>query len=517
MTNKFYAGLLVLFILPVFSFAQASGVCGTSLDTESAMAMNARTLANRQIMDSGTATERDDEVVYIPIKYHLFGKADGSQVARVSNILGLHCRLNEEYAAHDIQFYINDGFEYYFNDTYYDNPSDFSFFLDSNRSNNSVNVWIGKDAIPPNAEVPEGGVIQGYYSPSDDWIVLRKAEAAYNKETFAHEMGHFLSLDHPFNGWECMYWGEYADANPGECAPTTSTCGFVPTERADGSNCATAGDYICDTPANYAFGYSASGCSYNGNACDPTGAEVNPDPTNIMGYFTGCPDSDFTPEQIEMALVDYNSNFRNYLRSDGGPTSIENITTETVAISPEDEADLSFENVTIDWEDTPNAERYLIQTALNTGFSLFVVESVVEASSIYLLDYLNPNTTYYWHVGAYNEYHTCINWSETRSFTAGTGISSIETVEGLTEFVVSPNPANAGSELTFSVNATKSFSADFELISVDGKTVYNRNGIDFTQGNSSIKVNTQSLSAGLYFATLRSANGIVNKRIVITE
>jgi hypothetical protein len=517
MTNKLLASLLTLLLIPAFTFAQSIGVCGTSIDTESALLMNARALANRQIMDSGIAEERDDEVIYIPIKYHLFGKADGTQVAKASNILGLHCRLNEEYAEHEIQFYINDGFEYHFNDNYYTNPGSFTFFLNSNRSNNSVNVFIGTEANPPGSDNGPG-VTLGYYSPGDDWIVLRKSEATYNSETFPHEMGHFLSLNHPFNGWECQFWEDWADDNPGECAPSTSTCGFVPTERANGSNCSTAGDYLCDTPANYGLGISAgNNCSYSGNACDPTGAQLEPDPTNFMGYFNGCPDMSFTPEQIEMALTDYNSNFRNYLRTDGGPTTTEAITATTVLSSPADMEELTFSNVTVDWEDTPHAEKYVIQTALNASFSLLAVESIADEASIYLLDYLNDNTTYFWRVAPFNEYSSCMNWSESRTFKTGSGISSVATVEGLTEFTVSPNPASRATDLTFSVSVEKSFTADFELISVDGKSVYSRTGINFAQGNSSIKLNTQQLAAGLYFATLRTANGVMNKRVVITE
>ena len=516
MSNKTFVGLLALLILPAFSFAQSEGVCGTGLSEESAMAMSRRALANRQIMDSGIATERDDEVVYIPIKYHLFGKSNGTLAPKASSILGLHCRLNEEYSAHDIQFYINDGFEYYFNDIYYDNPGEYPTYLNSNRSNNSVNVWIGKEAETGGGQ--EGGIVLGYYSPGADWIVLRKDQANYFSETFAHEIGHFLSLNHPFFGWECTTWEFWQEDNPSaECAPTTSPCWpFQPTERVDGSNSAVAGDFLDDTPANYSLGFGASGCFYNGDACDVTGAQLVPDPTNIMGYFSGCDDMDFTPDQVEMALTDYNSNARNYLRTDGGPTTIAEITATTELVSPANAEVLSTQNVLLDWADTPNAEKYIVQTAINAGFTLLAEERLVDAGTSFTVDYLNPGGTYYWRVAPFNEYQACVNWSETRIFTAGF-LSGVETVAGVTEFLVNPNPVSAGAELTFSVETEKSFSADFELISLDGKSVYSRNNIDFTQGNSSISVNTKNLSAGLYFATIRSANGLVNKRVVITK
>ena len=159
----------------------------------------------------------------------------------------------------------------------------------------------------------------------------------------------------------------------------------------------------------------------------------------------------------------------------------------------------------------------MVQTALNSGFSLFTTESIVDAASIHLLDYLNANTTYYWRVTPFNEYRTCINWSESRSFTTGSGISSVASIEGVNDFVVSPNPVSAGAELTFSIDTQKSFTADFDLISVEGKSVFSRTGLDFSAGNSSISVPTEKLSAGLYFASIRTANGVINKRVVITE
>lgn len=48
-------------------------------------------------------------------------------------------------------------------------------------------------------------------------------------------------------------------------------------------NCTSAGDLICDTPADPNFNYS---CSYNGNARDPIGMIYTPDPKNIMSYST---------------------------------------------------------------------------------------------------------------------------------------------------------------------------------------------------------------------------------------
>jgi hypothetical protein len=80
--------------------------------------------------------------------------------------------------------------------------------------------------------------------------------------TLAHEMGHFWGLEHTFE-------------NAGQ-------------ELANGSNCATAGDQICDTPADP---YSSpdivyvTDCIFTWMGLDPNGDYYDPDVGNIMSYY----------------------------------------------------------------------------------------------------------------------------------------------------------------------------------------------------------------------------------------
>lgn len=80
--------------------------------------------------------------------------------------------------------------------------------------------------------------------------------------TLAHEMGHFWGLPHTFE-------------NAGQ-------------ELANGSNCDTAGDQICDTPADP---YSSpdivyvTDCIFTWMGLDPNGQYYDPDVGNIMSYY----------------------------------------------------------------------------------------------------------------------------------------------------------------------------------------------------------------------------------------
>jgi len=98
----------------------------------------------------------------------------------------------------------------------------------------------------------------------------------------AHEMGHCLSLAHTFE----TAWGV-------ECP--------------DGSNCATAGDRVCDTPADDDGGWSDSPCAYTaGNSVNCNGANRNYNPltNNGMSYAPfSCRNSFTTGQKTRIAAL----------------------------------------------------------------------------------------------------------------------------------------------------------------------------------------------------------------------
>ncbi len=82
--------------------------------------------------------------------------------------------------------------------------------------------------------------------------------------TLSHEMGHFFGLEHTFE-----------DSG---------------NELADGSNCETAGDQICDTPGDpYVAGEDPAeyveDCRYYNTKKDANGDFFSPEVTNIMSYY----------------------------------------------------------------------------------------------------------------------------------------------------------------------------------------------------------------------------------------
>ena len=102
-----------------------------------------------------------------------------------------------------------------------------------------------------------------------------------------HEMGHFFGLSHTFQG--------------------------NGTELVDGSNCTTAGDKICDTPADpFVPGESMDdyldGCTFISAKTDANGDFYVPDVGNIMSYYPDMCTCGFTYDQ-------YNAMANKYLNS----------------------------------------------------------------------------------------------------------------------------------------------------------------------------------------------------------
>ena len=105
-------------------------------------------------------------------------------------------------------------------------------------------------------------------------IVNECAGVPNNKSTVPHEFGHYFDLYH------------------------THETSIAP-ECADGSNCATAGDLLCDTPADPKLDdVNMAGCVYVGTEVDPCGDPYTPDPSNLMCYAPKQCRTEFTPGQI---------------------------------------------------------------------------------------------------------------------------------------------------------------------------------------------------------------------------
>ncbi|MCB0669196.1 MAG: hypothetical protein KDC80_25410, partial [Saprospiraceae bacterium] len=251
-----------------------------------------------------------DEIIYLPMAVHSFGKTDGTGFYPLQKILESFCRLNTDFAPYNIQFFLKGEIEEIARDLYYDhdNYSDGTRMMRLYKNASAINVYITNNA-PSNA--------CGYYTPSEKGIVVRKQCMGPGGHTWTHEVGHWLSLPHTFYGWEGRTY-DPNDETPAYLRINGKDTTYV--ENALGNNCHKAGDRFCDTPADYL----SLGWSCNGNfqslqvQKDPFGIDFRSDGSNFMSYSTDACQSKFSDEQSD-AMMAYAKQQASFLISNDIP------------------------------------------------------------------------------------------------------------------------------------------------------------------------------------------------------
>lgn len=147
---------------------------------------------------------------------------------------------------------------------------------------NTINMYFVTNLVGPN-----GGDACGYaYFPGGRDLIVIKKGCTGSVKTISHEMGHFFGLYHTFE---------------------TS----LGAELINGGNCSTAGDLICDTPADPG-GTNGSDCQMNPYLQDASGNWYVPQIGNIMSYYSDNCKCGFTSQQYNRIAQKFLTQ-RNYL------------------------------------------------------------------------------------------------------------------------------------------------------------------------------------------------------------
>lgn len=155
-----------------------------------------------------------------------------------------------------------------------------------------LNIWVcnlGNSllgyATPPGGQAWRDGVVVLYTA----FGTLGTASSPFDKgRTTTHEVGHWLNVNHTFNGG---------------CAGTTS------------SNCASAGDFICDTPPTSSPNYFCPSTSQN--TCTETPTDLNDMHMNFMDYTNDACMNLFTTGQKNVMVATLNGSRASILSSIG--------------------------------------------------------------------------------------------------------------------------------------------------------------------------------------------------------
>ena len=287
--------LVLFFSLSIFS-QEISEECGTTFD------QNFYVLKTQKIDDFNyflnqyyekRQQKSSSAVTDIPIRVNILQTTSGNTAVSENDVINRINDANEEFADSFMRFYICDEINYITNNALYNFTYSEEDILVQYHQENIMNVYF-MNTVTNNSG---GGICgftrfpQGVSSNSD--IVVMSANCSGNLyNTFTHELGHHFGVEHthgPING-------------------------ILTSELVSGANCNSAGDYICDTPADpqlSSANVSTVNCLYTPNSnpppTDAQGQFFDPDTSNFMSYAPQSCRYSFTPQQSAIFYATFHS------------------------------------------------------------------------------------------------------------------------------------------------------------------------------------------------------------------
>jgi hypothetical protein len=223
-----------------------------------------------------------DTVHHVALTFHVVRQNDGSGGIPQSQLDAALADANAMFAPMGIQFCLP-GPVRYINNTAWYQPTTIAAINAMRSSNNvpgTINIYFANLASAGLC-----GISAFTFSAPPQSIAMSNSCTGLpdNRSTFAHEIGHYFDLFH------------------------THETGAGGAECVSGSNCAIAGDLVCDTPADPNLAGMVNGsCSYTGSFRDACASALyTPSTRNLMSYGPKHCRDHFTPGQNDRALAAY--------------------------------------------------------------------------------------------------------------------------------------------------------------------------------------------------------------------
>jgi len=248
--------LLITFFISLATWSQSCGVIDEEINTRHAQYIDS---LQRPVLSFDV---HNDVPNFYPLTIHIIRDNNGNTNLNLNNLLSEIDLMNDYYLPAGIQFFICQEINYIDNSNYYF----FNQGLEETEIGNAydipntINIYFASNVTSSN-----GSSLCGYaYYPGGPLRIIMSNSCATNGSTLTHEMGHFFGLLHTHG---------------------TSNTKNATNELADGSNGATEGDRVQDTPSDPQLtGEVNFNCIYTNNYLDNNGQPHNPDPHNIMSY-----------------------------------------------------------------------------------------------------------------------------------------------------------------------------------------------------------------------------------------
>ncbi|MCC6282720.1 MAG: hypothetical protein IT262_19100 [Saprospiraceae bacterium] len=370
-------------------------------------------------------TERSSDTLLAGMQLHLLAKDNGIGRISTERLLDAFCQLNEDFAASNIRFYSKYDWNLIDSTAWYQHDS-----LDA-----------GIDMMLTN-NVPDALNIYFVTNPADNCgynlpyagIAIKHGCAGANSHTWSHEIGHALSLPHPFIGWEGKV---YSPLNP---TPDTLTYDYTHfhatpdlvnapldtalTEYVDGSNCTIAADLICDTPPDYlSYGWDCDDLNRSYVLQnDRNGASFRSDGSLIMSYaFDHCQNR-FSDEEIAIMRATLLTEKQAWLTTEQAEPDLAGPAT---LLYPINQQYVSPVNTLLQWSAVPGATHYLIQASLLQSYIAKEIDVVVTDTN-FMVPALSTNKKYFWRVRPFNDWSSCVPFTANGIFHTTDIVSATE-------------------------------------------------------------------------------------------
>ena len=458
---------------------------------------------------------RNGEILYVPITVALVRNNDGSLSFSETTLLKSLCVLNEDFAASDIQFYLDKDVRYIFNSAWatHDHVLDGAEMMFANNYENAINCYVVDNAAGNcGYNLSYAGIVldQGCIDPGD--------------HTWAHEVGHNLSIPHPFLGWEggVSHDGSISHNfnNPAPEIVTYDYTYFRDTlyldtliidtayvEKVDGSNCAFAADGFCDTAPDYlASGWSCDGDSLSfTEQTDPNGEKFFSDATLFMSYANDNCTGRFTDDQISAMRANLLDEKADYLQNQNVPPAV--VGDEVVLLSPADGEELYYKDIYLEWEPVENAMYYLIEAGI-VNLQIIAFDSIVTTTNATItINDLFLNRDIDWRISAFTSHDFCNTISGRSSFYAS-DVSSTEDLLDENLISIVPSVLNSGTAFTIKNNSDVILDK-IKVFDITGKKMLDQGLHNHT------KIETTNWQSGMYIVQLSSADKQVSKKLVV--
>ncbi|MEE9348841.1 MAG: zinc-dependent metalloprotease, partial [Flavobacteriaceae bacterium] len=339
----------------------------------------------------------------------------------------------------------------------------------------------------------------GNAQPQETNRIVMKNSCA-NSATLAHEIGHYFSLRHTHDTSQGL-------------------------ELVNGSNCTTAGDGFCDTPADPNLsGNVNNACVYTGTETDTNGDSYSPLTNNIMSYSSNSCKNLFTNEQ-QSAIVNSLNNERNYLACNNNfavtytcndfyePSDLYYQATNYMGISNNIEENHCLSLNDIDWvaEFEVNNHNYYVKVeGVNNSIGTYGIKITTIGDIITIetepFSMLNVDTLLHLYASDNTTILAQDDNSGIDNFSRIVYDSTLSIEKSWIEYInVFPNPVSN----QINIQNMPSGNFNVKIHNVIGSLVWNK-----TYDFNNIQIPVSEFSKGIYIMRITTSKGMYSKKII---